>query len=294
MFFKRALKQSFGWAAVLSAPFRSQAAQPTACILTYHRVAEVGFIDPQLDDWNVLPTTFAQQIAALAEAVEFVSLTDLRARLAAPSHGGKPLVCVTFDDGYANVLHQALPVLQRYRVPATIFLVTKYIGSELPLPFDRWSHKNQQRVSRHTWRALNWKEIETCLKSGLITVGAHSHQHLDGRNCSVAQMVDEAAQSHDILLQTCGTQHAEAYSYPYGSTRLGEVSPAYVRAVRQSGFRLAVTTDLGLVKKSSHPLLLPRVEAHALDSGAVLRAKAIGALAPFHVTDRLRQAARVG
>lgn len=291
---KRAVKQTVGWAAVLSAPFKLQNAPGTACILAYHRVAEVGFIDPQLDDWNVLPTTFAQQIAALSQYAEIVPLLELRARLAEPKVGGKPLVALTFDDGYASVLHQALPILQRYRAPATIFLVTKYIGSERPLPFDRWSHKNHQRVASGTWRALNWKEVETCLDSGLVTVGAHSHQHLDGRDCTPAQLREEASQSREILLQYCGEKHAQAYAYPYGSTRLGEVSVEYVQAVRQAGFRLAVTTDLGLVKPQHHPFLLPRVEAHALDSGAVMRAKAVGALAPFHLTDRLRQAARIG
>lgn len=291
---KRAVKQTVGWAAVLSAPFTLQAEETSACILAYHRVAEIGFIDSQLDDWNVLPATFEQQVAALTKYAEIVPLLELRARLSEPKIGGKPLVCLTFDDGYASVLQHALPILKHYGAPATIFLVTKYIGSEEPLPFDRWSQKNRRRVSRGVWRALNWRDVENCLASGLITVGAHSHQHLDGRDCSGTQMAEEAEQSHEILRRRCGEEHAQAYAYPYGSTRLGEVSATYVEAVRKAGFRLAVTTDLGLVKRRSDPLLLPRVEAHALDSGAVMRAKARGALAPFHLTDRLRQAARIG
>lgn len=42
---------------------------------------------------------------------------------------GKPPVVVTFDDGYANNFHHALPVLQQFSVPATIFLATSYLGT---------------------------------------------------------------------------------------------------------------------------------------------------------------------
>lgn len=291
---KRAIKQTAGWAAALSVPFSARSDGPTACILAYHRVAEVGFVDPQLDDWNVSPAVFAEHVAALAEFAEIIPLLDLPARLAGKNNSGKPLVCLTFDDGYASVMTNALPVLRRYNAPATVFLVTKYIGSDELLPFDRWSQKNSARVSKGAWRVLDWKSLEKCLASDLITVGAHSHEHLDGRECTATQLMEEAGQSREILLSRFGERHARAYAYPYGSTRLGEVSPEYVRAVRTAGFKLAVTTDLGLAHAGSDSFLLPRVEAHALDSRAVMRAKALGALAPYRLTDRLRQATRTG
>ncbi|HYE74202.1 MAG TPA: polysaccharide deacetylase family protein, partial [Blastocatellia bacterium] len=255
-------------------------------------VADVGFIDPQLDDWNVPPTTFEQQIASLAKYAEIVPLLDLPKRLAERDNHGRPIVCLTFDDGYSCVMRCALPILKRYNAPATFFVVTKYIGWDSPMPFDRWSHKNSSRVSRGAWRALEWKDIEACLSSGLVTIGAHSHEHRDGRECSAAQLNEEAERSREILLHHFGEEHARAYAYPYGSTRLGEVNTDYVNAVKKAGFSLAVSTDLGLATAKSDPFLLPRVEAHALDSGAVMRAKAIGALAPYKFTDRLRQATR--
>ncbi len=51
---------------------------------------------------------------------------------------------------------------------------------------------------------------------------------------------------------------------------------------------MAVTTDLGRATEVSDPFLLPRIEAHALDAPGVLRAKALGALAPYRLTDNLR------
>jgi hypothetical protein len=106
-------------------------------------------------------------------------------------------------------------------------------------------------------------------------------------------MVEEAEQSRAILLRRCGEVHARAYAYPYGNQRLGYVSPAYVTAVRRAGFRCAATTDLGRVSSGDDPYLLPRVEANALDAPDVLRAKAIGALAPYRFIGRLQQAKRM-
>lgn len=295
---KRAVKRTAAWAAAAGATFAGRmtaSAKPAACILAYHRVAEIDFVDQQLDDWNVTPARFERQVAALAEFAEIVPLDELPARLNVPRPAGaRPLVCLTFDDGYASVARHALPVLKRYGAHATAFLVTDFIGSPEPMPFDRWTRKNRARVSRGAWRALDWKDLDACLASGLITLGAHSHRHLDGRECTAGQLREEAEQSREILLTRFGERHARAYAYPYGSTRLGEVTDEYVDAVRAAGLRLAVTTDLGLARAESDPLLLPRVEAHASDSRGSLRAKALGVLAPYRLTDRLRQAARVG
>ena len=82
------------------------------------------------------------------------------------------------------------------------------------------------------------------------------------------------------------------YSYPYGSRRLGQVSDDYVEAVREAGYSFAVTTDLGIARADSDPLALPRIEANAVDSAPVLRAKAAGILAPYRLTDMLRRAER--
>jgi peptidoglycan/xylan/chitin deacetylase (PgdA/CDA1 family) len=235
---------------------------------------------------------FERQIAALAAFAEFVPLLDLPRRLAVVGPSEKPLVCLTFDDGYASVCSRALPILLRYRAPATIFVVTSVIGRREPMPFDRWSRSHRHQVPEEAWRAMGWGELEACVASGVITLGAHSHEHLQGQNCTSGQLAEEAGQSRALLLERFGEAHARAYAYPYGSMRLGHVNPDYVGAVRSAGFRLAVTTDLGLASLATDPYLLPRVEAHPVDGPSVLRAKAAGTLAPYQLTDRFRKAKR--
>jgi peptidoglycan/xylan/chitin deacetylase (PgdA/CDA1 family) len=286
---KRFFKGAAGRTAVLMEPLTYHPACPRACIFFYHRVVDIGFIDPHLDDWNVPPSTFERQIAALAEFAELVPLLDLPARLSSTSPINKPLVALTFDDGYANFYTQVLPIIKRYRVPATLFVITSVIGSREVMPFDRWSQKNGNRVSEEAWRPVSWPELEACISSGLVTIGAHSHNHLKASNCTPARLVEETEHSNEVLRAHLG-ESALAYAYPYGNTNLGHVPPDYVRAVRAAGYTLAVTTDLELASRNSDPHLLPRVEGHALDTSATLRAKALGILAPYRLAYGLRVA----
>ncbi|HEY1252025.1 MAG TPA: polysaccharide deacetylase family protein [Thermoanaerobaculia bacterium] len=289
---KRALKRAAGWAAVLTSPWVARPERPRACILMYHRVAAVGFVDPRLDDWNVPPATFATHMAALADFAECVPLRELPARLRAPEPPRKPLVCVTFDDGYANFVSSALPALERYRVPASCFVVTSCVATPDPMPFDRWAQRHGAAVPPEAWRSADWAALERALASGLVTVGSHSHRHRDGSGCGAEALAEEAGTSREILLRRLGPEAAAVYAYPYGCSRLGHVSDAYVGAVRAAGYSLAVTTDLGLADAASDVYRLPRIEANPLDSAAVLRAKVRGALLPYLVTDRLRKARR--
>ncbi|MFN2491858.1 MAG: polysaccharide deacetylase family protein [Pyrinomonadaceae bacterium] len=286
---KRTVKQTTGWAAVLSRLLTSGRGHRGACIFYYHRIADIGFVDSQVDDWNVTPKQFARQIATLSEFAEIVPLVELISRLnQSPGNDAKPLVCLTFDDGYANFHTQVLPVLKEYNAPATAFVVTGAVDSRKPMLFDHWAQKNLHRVDSSTWRPLTWRELENCVASGLVTVGAHSHRHLRGSECTPGRIADEAGESRDVLRARLGVAHSLQYAYPYGNTKLGDVSPEYISAVKAAGYQLAVTTDLGLVEKESNPFCLPRLEAHVLDSPLVMKAKVMGALIPYRVTDHFR------
>ena len=286
--FKRLIKGTAGRAAVLTKPFAFSPTHPRACIFYYHRITDLGFVDSQVDDWNVPPRLFERQIAALADYAEIVSLLDLPRRLELHSANAKPLVCLTFDDGYANFYTQALPILELYHAPATAFVVTSLIGRSQPPPFDHWAQRNRDRARPEAWRPMGWEELEACVASGLVTIGAHSHRHLKGSQCTPPQIVEEAERSREILRGRLGELQGRAYAYPYGSSRLKDVSPEYVQAVKAAGYELAVTTDLGLACAGSDPYLLPRIEAYGLDVPGVLKAKAVGALAPYRLADHLR------
>jgi len=113
--------------------FRKATARQRIFILMFHRVdyqAAPYFPKP------VRPEIFEKQIIFLKKHFEIVDLGFLNKVKAGPGNG-KDLVVLTFDDGYRDNYEHAFPVLRKYRVPATVFLATGYIGTGRLLWFNK-------------------------------------------------------------------------------------------------------------------------------------------------------------
>lgn len=100
-------------------PRQSKAATPKPVVLVYHRVAR-----PRLDNQYlcVAPERFAAQMERLSARRRVLPLTDILA--AARAGEAEGCAAVTFDDGYADNLYNALPILERFNVPATVFVTS--------------------------------------------------------------------------------------------------------------------------------------------------------------------------
>ena len=97
----------------------------SAVILMYHSVSRIG-----ADPWGlrVAPRQFAEHMAVLRTHTNPIRLDELAS--ATVGDGTRRPVVVTFDDGYADNLLHALPILERYRIHATIFVATGFVGSQ--------------------------------------------------------------------------------------------------------------------------------------------------------------------
>ena len=94
-------------------------------VLLYHRVAGPRF-DPQLLD--VSPQNFDAQMRILAQRTEPLALREFELRRRAGTLPARA-VAVTFDDGYVNNLHVAVPLLNVHGIPATVFVAAGMIGT---------------------------------------------------------------------------------------------------------------------------------------------------------------------
>jgi peptidoglycan/xylan/chitin deacetylase (PgdA/CDA1 family) len=116
--------------------------QPSGRIFCYHRVNDNN--DPF---FPATPTkVFENEIRYAARHYRVVSLTEMLSCLDAGSPA-EPLIAVTFDDGYRDNFENALPILERYGVPSTIFLATGIIDSAECLWFEQMADclKNTSR-----------------------------------------------------------------------------------------------------------------------------------------------------
>ena len=105
---------------------------PRPIILLYHRITELPS-DPQL--LCVAPQHFRQHLEVLRKKGYPIHLQQITQSL----RDGKSLlpgVVVTFDDGYADNLYNARPLLKRYDVPATVFVTAGYVGSNREFWYD--------------------------------------------------------------------------------------------------------------------------------------------------------------
>ena len=105
------------------------AARPAgAIVLMFHSVARddaAAFIAPPN---RLPPQLFERQMAFLSRHRRVVPLAQVVEQVAAGATPAAGTVCITFDDGYRDNLTVAAPILEKYQLPATLFLATGYVS----------------------------------------------------------------------------------------------------------------------------------------------------------------------
>jgi len=122
-----------------------------APIMMYHSINPKT--DPVMGALIVNPETFERQIRFLREwGYNILPLESLAELIRDNKKLPNKVVVVTFDDGYKDFYKYAFPLLKKYRIPATMFIIVDEVG----------------RPDR-----LSWDEIQEMQLSGLITFGSH-------------------------------------------------------------------------------------------------------------------------
>lgn len=106
-------------------------------IVMYHRVIEDAARDPFRLGMCVMVDRFEQQIRYLCQQFNIISMSSAMQRLRAGEALPQRALSVTFDDGYLDNLTRAMPILQRYQVPFSVYVPTGDIEEGRMLWWDR-------------------------------------------------------------------------------------------------------------------------------------------------------------
>ncbi len=179
--------------------------RPGLVILGYHRIG--GGTSSDID----LPVAeFAAQMAYLRRHYRLVSLDDATSMSVSQElNGHADLVAVTFDDGYRDFYEHAFPVLQEHRIPATVYVATAYVEAQRPFDFGVLGR------ARRRPEPMSWSQLRELAQSDLITIGAHTHHHLDLTLLPPAEVRQEVERCHGLIADRLG-EAPRHFAYPWG------------------------------------------------------------------------------
>lgn len=226
-------------------------------ILLYHRLDHSG------RDTSTPPEVFAGHLAWLAER----GYTTLRAGELARILAGEAArperpVFITFDDGYADLVTEAAPVLRAHDFTATAFLITSLVatggcgrdssddrvagtGGDAPAPTGRRDH-------------VSWPEVRALAADGLFEFHSHTHSHvrwpLDASQASV--VADDIDQSRAVLARELGEPESafDHLAWPWG-----RACPAWEDEVQRRGVPVRYVVQRGAANRQGRLGRLPRL-----------------------------------
>jgi peptidoglycan/xylan/chitin deacetylase (PgdA/CDA1 family) len=217
-------------------------------VLMYHSVGECAD-DPYLV--TVSPGRLEKQLKWLRRrGLTGVGVAEL---LHARANGrGKALVGLTFDDGYADFVEHAVPLLLRYEHSATVFVLPGRLGGG-----NEWDELGPRKA------LLTEEGIRAAAAAGM-EIGSHGLVHQDLTRTADGVLADEVRGSRDRLREITG-KAPEGFCYPFG-----KVDARVVNAVAAAGYGYGCAVSPGPLT-GTHAL--PRSYVGEGDTEARLRLK---------------------
>ncbi len=128
-------------------------------------------------------------------------------------------ILLTFDDGYRDFYTDAYPILKKYHVKATNYVIAGFLN--------RQNH-------------LTTSQLQEIANDGLVEIGAHTVNHTWLKGLPLKTVSDEIFQSREILEQLI-YKPVVSFAYPFGA-----FDDQAIQVVKDAGFRSAVSTLPGV------------------------------------------------
>ena len=214
-------------------------------ILIYHRVGQKG--DPTI---TVSEEGFTRQMTLLKDENRLIRLEELASLLTSEISPLSKKVAVTFDDGYMEIYTSVFPLIERYHIPVTVFLVTGWIGRG---------------------EFLSWEAIQEMSKKG-VDFGSHTKNHPYLPAVMSRETLEEEIRGSKEFLEDRLGKEVSLFSYPVGG-----FTEEVKELVQKAGYKAAVTTNRGVQEEKRDLYALTRIKmTEASSSFWVFRVKTSG------------------
>ena len=200
-------------------------------ILYYHSVVQENG-----NELRMPPDQFEAQMAYLQDkGYQSVSLEQLyQAMYKGANLPEKPFV-ITFDDGYVDNYTTAFPIVAKHGFSATVFMVTSYINGP---------------------GFMSWPQLKELVAKGWEIEGhTVNHPHLTKINPTT--LLSELISSKKLLEKELG-HPVEFFAYPFG-----DLNANVAKAVKESGYLMAVTTERGWADRKDDAWHVQRIYCYA-------------------------------
>jgi peptidoglycan/xylan/chitin deacetylase (PgdA/CDA1 family) len=179
----------------------ARAGQSPVFILFYHRVARAAD-----NEWTLRFADFVRQVDWVQEHYDLVSFEQAQQRVVGEVNH-RPVVSITFDDGYADNCERAFPLLIDRKIPFTCF-----VCSEIVLRQGAFPHDVRRGVPL---TPLSLAQLRDLTRAG-VEIGGHTRRHVDlGATPDRQRRYEEVAGCRDDLQDALATQ-VRFFAFPYG------------------------------------------------------------------------------
>lgn len=179
-----------------------------------------------------------------------------------PKQGGH-YAAITFDDGYEDVVENALPELRKRGLPSTVFIITGLLGCKR-----NWEHRGGEDTS--DVRLMTHQQLRE-LPSNLVHIGSHTMTHAFLPKLETGKLREELASSRAKLEKLLQSE-VKAFALPYGA-----YNDTVLRICRESGYERVFTGLPLFAFETPGEFLTGRAVVGLTDWPVEFRLKAAGA-----------------
>ncbi len=215
----------------------------TAIVVAFHRVNNIDARDNGLTCSVKMFERYCRFFSSNFHVVPLGNIVDKLEKGTEPDRD----LAITFDDGYGDNFEYAAPILKALGLPATFFVVTGFMGTEL-VP---WWDKTEP--APHRW--MNWHEVRWLHREG-FEIGSHTRSHADLGKVSADRAHQEIFNSR-LELEDQLSAKVELFAYPYGGKN--DLTEANRQIVKTAGFRCCCCCYGGINFTETDPFHLRRI-----------------------------------